>query len=172
MPAAISLQPQDVPAGNMQELYWLTYLLTGDRDHSEAAFMNTLVRDEENPRLGAFMLEWARKLVISSALGTIQPELRKSAARMGSTPERLHPGYTPWMAGGSLTKMDLERAILAIDTFPRCALLLTNLVGMPASDAAILLGVETKLVKAAQAAGLRELARNIAHGTSETLEAA
>ena len=56
-----------------------------------------------------------------------------------------------------MTKIQLERALLAIDVFPRCALLLSVFEKMPLADAAILLDAGLDLVRKAQEIGLREL---------------
>jgi DNA-directed RNA polymerase specialized sigma24 family protein len=60
------------------------------------------------------------------------------------------------------TTVDLERALLAIDVFPRAALLLSIFEGVPVADAAILLDAEPQLVRKAQAIGLMELTSRLA----------
>ena len=63
---------------------------------------------------------------------------------------------------GSIEKSDLERALLAIDIFPRCALLLTVFEKLSLDDATVLLGATKELLKKAREIGLYELARNLA----------
>jgi DNA-directed RNA polymerase specialized sigma24 family protein len=63
-----------------------------------------------------------------------------------------------------MTKSELERAVLAIDAFPRCALLLTVFEGLSIEDAASLLNAGEALVKLAQSVGFVQLTRSIASG--------
>jgi hypothetical protein len=63
-----------------------------------------------------------------------------------------------------MTKPEFERAVLALDVFPRCALLLTIFEKLSIQDAVALLGVEQALLRKAQGLGLIELTRNIALG--------
>ena len=65
-------------------------------------------------------------------------------------------------------KVQLERALLAIEVFPRCALLLSVFEGMTLEDAVILLGADRRLVRKGQMTGLRELTRNLARMQGST----
>jgi hypothetical protein len=101
-------------------------------------------------------------LVIGRALAAIRDDLAASARRTAAI--RAEKGALPprsW-ALGNTTRGQLERALLAIDVFPRCALLLLVFEGVPLEDAAILLDGDRELVRHAQATGLRELTRNLA----------
>ncbi|MBV8729249.1 MAG: hypothetical protein JO336_05520 [Acidobacteriia bacterium] len=60
------------------------------------------------------------------------------------------------MLDTSTTKSDLERALLAVDLFPRAAVLLLVFERAPLKDAAILLDSEADLVQKAMVAGVRE----------------
>ena len=59
-------------------------------------------------------------------------------------------------------KPELERALLAIDPLPRCAVVLSVFEKLPAEDIATLLNVNLERLRAAIATGLTELARNLA----------
>jgi DNA-directed RNA polymerase specialized sigma24 family protein len=150
--------------GDIRERYWLAYLLTGDCSASEEAYVETLDFDYANPGYAQFMSEWAKKLIIRSALGKIHRQLRESIARMQTSGIAILPGTGSGRQIENITKKDLERALLAIDTFPRCVVVLTVLERMPVKAVAELLGVDTKLLKAAQVVGLAELTRNMAIG--------
>ena len=63
----------------------------------------------------------------------------------------------------------MERALLAIDIFPRCALLLSLFENFPLEDAATLLNEDPKLVAAARTIGLVELVRNLAQSPDSTV---
>jgi len=60
------------------------------------------------------------------------------------------------------TSTELEQALLAIDVFPRCALLLTVYEGLSQDVVATLMGTSPELVRKAQFLGLWELTRNLA----------
>jgi DNA-directed RNA polymerase specialized sigma24 family protein len=67
-----------------------------------------------------------------------------------------------WSFNPRTTKADLERVMLAIDVFPRAALLLLVFEGLQMADAATLLEADPSLIRKAQAIGLRELIANLA----------
>lgn len=154
------------------ELYWLAFLLTGDQQLSVQAFTNALdFEDGANPFFRGWMISWARKLVIAAALGAIHSELRESVRRversrvedseyLGSLPSGIWTGFQ------GITQSEFERAVLALDVFPRCALLLTVFEKLSIQDTEVLLGADEALVRKAQGLGLIELTRNIARGRS------
>jgi len=160
VPAVFDSQLTELVTANSSEIYWLIYLLTGNREGGGTSCAQVAVR--ENPGFTGFMSDWARKLVISSALGTMRPQLQKSIEQVRSAHSGLPIGPLQPMSPEKLTKTDLGRAVLAIDAFPRCVLVLTIFESMPAAEAARLLGVDTKLLKSAQAIALTELTRNLA----------
>jgi DNA-directed RNA polymerase specialized sigma24 family protein len=153
------------------ELYWLAFLLTGDREQSVQAFTRAFeLENGANPVFRQFMVSWARKLVIAASLATIETELRQSACRIADADGQdsaTLAGSLPsdaWTGDGHMTKFELERAVLAIDAFPRCALLLTVFERLSIEDAASLLNASEALVKIAQGVGFIQLTRNIASG--------
>jgi DNA-directed RNA polymerase specialized sigma24 family protein len=153
------------------ELCWLAFLLTGDREQSVQAFTRAFeLENGANPVFRQFMVSWARKLVIAASLATIETELRQSACRIADADGQdsaTLAGSLPsdaWTGDGHMTKFELERAVLAIDAFPRCALLLTVFERLSIEDAASLLNASEALVKIAQGVGFIQLTRNIASG--------
>jgi DNA-directed RNA polymerase specialized sigma24 family protein len=143
----------------MSELYWLAYLLTGDRERSVQAYTGALNSEAPAPALQKFMYSWARRLVIVAALGTIRPQLRAGMLRTrAATPDEL-----AGLAGlasvdhARLTKQELEEVLLAMDAFSRSAVILTILEGLPVKEAAELLGADADAVKTAQARGVAEM---------------
>jgi DNA-directed RNA polymerase specialized sigma24 family protein len=145
-------------------IYWLVYLLTGHRGLSADVTLETLVfPDDANPSFSAWMLAWSRRVFIAKALAAIRDDLAVSARRTASKPAE-KAGLPPrnWTLDGDTSKVQLESALLAIDVFPRCALLLSVFEGMSLDDVAILLDGERDLVRKAQMIGLRELTRNLA----------
>jgi len=145
-------------------IYWLAFLLTGHRGMSVDVTLEALVLpDDVNPFFSTWMLAWSRRVFIAKALAAIRDELAASARRTES--KRAEKAALPprnWTLDGDTTKVQLESALLSIDVFPRCALLLSVFEGMSLEDAAILLDAEQDLVRKAQMIGLRELTRNLA----------
>jgi hypothetical protein len=150
---------------NSSELYWLAYLLTGNEDRSVQAFGRALDTGENaNPAFNGFMNEWARKLIIVEALGGMEGELRRSMARVARATEK---GAEKELQGKlalrqGIAKEEFEQAVLAIDAFPRSAMLLTIFEGMTVGAAANLLHADEALTAAAQRIGIVQLTRNLA----------
>ena len=158
------------------DLYWLAFLLTGHRESSldvaiealrfQDGFQNGFqddFQDDANPFFSTWMLAWSRRVVIAKALAAIRDELAASGRLTASKrAQKPAPSLRNWVLDGRATKVQLERALLAIDVFPRCALLLSVFDGMTLEDAAILLGADRRLVRKGQTTGLRELTRNLA----------
>jgi len=144
------------------DLYWLAFLLTGRREAGVDVAVEALDSADGNAFFSALMLAWARKVVIAKALGVIRQELAASALRIASARARNHPTPRNWSLSSEATKVELERALLAIDAFPRCVLLLSLFEGMSLDDATVLLDVDRELIRKAQAFALQELTNNLA----------
>ncbi len=144
-------------------LYWLAFLLTGDREASVDAAVETLDSSDGNAFFSAWMLAWSRKVVIAKALAAIRQELAASALRLASMRGRNYPAPPrDWSLSPGASKMQLESALLAIDTLPRCVLLLSLFEGLSLDDATVLLDVDRDLVGKAQAVALQQLTSNLA----------
>jgi hypothetical protein len=146
------------------DLYWLAFLLTGHREPSVGAALPVLdFEGGANSFFSTWMLGWSRRMVIAKALAAVRDELAASARRTAS--KRAEKADLPprnWVLDRDTTKIQLERALLAMDVFPRCALLLSVFEGMSLEDAAILLDADRDLVWKARMIGLQELTRNLA----------
>jgi len=144
-------------------LYRLAFLLTGREDISvEIASDITVSGDYASPLFGDWMRAWQRRLVIGKALAAIHAELADSARRTQLA--RLDGSAMParkWSLNPDTSEAELEKALLAIDLFPRVALLLMIFEGIRLADAATLLSADPALVRKAQAIGLQELTRNL-----------
>jgi DNA-directed RNA polymerase specialized sigma24 family protein len=145
-------------------IYWLAFLLTGDRARSLEVSSEALASpDDRSPFFATWMHAWSRRVVIAKALAAMRDELAASARRTLSA--RLDKAALParnWALAQGTTKLQLEAALLTIDVFSRCALLLSLFEGASLEDVAILLDSELALVRKAQAIGLHELTRNLA----------
>src|SRR5580692_7407896 len=145
------------------DLYWLAFLLTGRRDLSiDIAADAAASQDNANPFFADWMRGWQRRLVVAKALTAIHVELADSARQTEIASASNSGVPRDWSLSPDTTKADLERALLAIDLFPRATLLLLVFEGMRIADAATLLDAGPDLLKKAQAIGLRELTANLA----------
>jgi hypothetical protein len=145
------------------DLYWLAFVLTGRRDISiDIAVDATSSGEYANSFFADWMRGWRRRLVIGKALTAIHDELAESARRTKGARERNWATPRNWSLSPDIAKADLERALLTIDLFPRATLLLLVFEGVRIADAATLLNAKPKLLKKAQAIGLRELTANLA----------
>jgi len=148
------------------DLYWLAFLLTGEQDISVDIAADAVVSGlDARPSFNEWMLGWQRRLVIGKALTAIRDQLRNSALRtqLARVNGRAMPPSN-WSLDPGTTKADLQQALLAIDSFPRAALLLLTFEGLRMSDAASLLDAEPALIRKAQAIALYELTANLAGG--------
>ena len=149
------------------DLYWLAFLLTERQDISiDIAAETAVSADDASAFFADWMRGWQRRLVIGRALTASRDELDDSARRTRLAHGTVWPtGSTPprnWALSPDTTKADLEKALLAIDPFPRAALLLLVFEGIRMADAATLLDADPALIRKAQAIGLRELTANLA----------
>jgi DNA-directed RNA polymerase specialized sigma24 family protein len=146
------------------DLYWLAFLLTGARGESADLAVESIGTPDDRAFFSAWMLAWSRKVVISKALAAIRQDLADSAARIArARSPRCAPSLPrDWSLPPSASKLELERALLAIDAFPRCVLLLMLFEGLSLDDATVLLDVDRDLVRKAQVFALQELTRNLA----------
>jgi len=146
------------------DLYWLAFLLTGHRGLSVDATLEAVAfPSDANPFFSAWMVAWSRRVFIAKALATIRNELAASARRTASKgAEKTALPPRNWTLHRDTTKVQLESALLAIDVFPRCALVLSVFEGVSLEDVALLLDSERGLVRKAQMVGLRELTRDLA----------
>jgi hypothetical protein len=160
-----SLNQIDRQAAN---LYWLAFLLTGNRQASVDATVDALDSQDANPFFLGWMLAWARKVVIAKALAAIRQELVDSAKRIALArncgaallPRPALPRH--WSLAPGADRRDLEQALLAMDAFPRCVLLLLIFEKLSEDDVVVLLDADRELVRKAQALAVVELTRNLA----------
>src|SRR5579863_2652448 len=121
-----SKEIKDDAKKHVTDLYWLAFLLTGRQDLSiEIASDSVTSAEDASPLFADWMRGWQRRLVIGRALTAIHDELADSAGRTQLA--RANGSAMPqrnWSLSPSTTKAELEKALLAIDPFPRAALLL------------------------------------------------
>lgn len=152
------------------DLHWLAFLLTGRRDQSIDLAVETVAEfHTAQPFFTAWMEAWSRRVVIAKALTGIREELAASVRRTEF--RRFHGRTFPprhWRMNQGTTKSELEAALLAIDYFPRAALVLSVFEGVPAPDCAVILDATPALVKRALTIGLMELTGILAGAQGRT----
>jgi len=158
------MQTLDQSHKGAADLYRLAYLLTGQREVSVDVTLEAIdLGGDPASFFSSWMLAWSRRVVIAKALAAIHDELAASARRTASKrSERTALPPPTWALDRHTTAVQLERALLAIDVFPRCALLLTVFEGVSPEDAAILLDGTPASVRNARIIGMRELTRKLA----------
>jgi DNA-directed RNA polymerase specialized sigma24 family protein len=109
------------------------------------------------------MSAWSRRVVIAKALAAIRDQLAASARRTKSArPPKPALPDREWALDPGTSRACLERALLAIDVFPRAAVVLSFFEGVLLQDAAVLLDTEPEFVKKAQSIGIAELTSRLA----------
>ena len=106
--------PVELLTQQMAELYWLAFLITGDRDQSIGAFTDAVRFDEPAPTSRRSMLSWARTLIIVAALDAVRSQPRDSQQGTQIGAENCNPSRglvaTPLIGVQQLTKSDLEQS--------------------------------------------------------------
>jgi DNA-directed RNA polymerase specialized sigma24 family protein len=154
-------------------LYWLAYVITGDRERAIEAFNGAL----DLPNTYATMsrcnlLHCARRLVIISAINVMRTELQAAIAHPRPEIAFDLDLYPEWDTSAQLTREFLESALFQLDVFSRCSLLLTVFEKLPVCDAALLLNTDEELVRRAREYALCVLTAAIARLLSEQCAAA
>jgi hypothetical protein len=144
------------------ELYSLAFLFTGSTDGSVQALNRAVNYEGANGRIfGQSMNEASRKLIILEALDSIEIELEASKQRTSREAAVHQSGNPGWKRRERIARDEFETAVLAIDVFPRCAMLLTIFERMSIGLAAVLLDADSRLTAAAQEIGIVQLTENL-----------
>jgi hypothetical protein len=136
---------------NMSELYSLAFLLSGTEDRGVEAFDRALDFEDEDPR----------QMIIGEALGTIRTDLRASKQRVARAADE-GLANARWKRRAYIGREEFEEAVVAIDAFPRCAMLLTIFEGKSIEEASLLLREDERLTRKAQQMGIVQLTSNLA----------
>jgi DNA-directed RNA polymerase specialized sigma24 family protein len=141
----------------------LAWLLTGERETSVDAALEALdTASDPNWSFEEWMSAWSRRVVIAKVLTAIRGELAESARRTAGIRIKDREFRPKGALGDGTTAIQLERALLTIDVFPRCSLVLTMFEGISVEDAAVLLDATAELVRKARTLALRDLVENLA----------
>ena len=142
------------------------------RQHDDATLEALDTASDPDWSFAQWMSAWSRRVVIAKALTGIRAELAESARRTASLRLRnqeLPPGIA--RLGDGPTPVQLERALLAIDVFPRCALVLTVFEGISIVDTAVLLDTTEEFVRKARTFALTQMLANLQQLEAWTPEA-
>ena len=168
MTSLVTLSARDRTDEIVSGLCWLAFLVTENWHFSVDVVCSVL--DPED-LYGTFpcqrMILRSRRRVAAAALASTRAELPGSARRTeralatdwNARSKRLFREPSP---GSAITKPALQRALLGIDIFPRCALLLIVFEGLPIDEAALLLEENEELVMGALGFALLQLTENLA----------
>jgi DNA-directed RNA polymerase specialized sigma24 family protein len=139
---------------DMESLYQLSFLLTGNQDEAEQCFLEGL--DACLSGISVFREwadVWARRIIIRQAL-------RMRAEHAGSL--RWAPGLVESADEGVLSKTSLQRIeftrVLALEDFERSVFVLSILEGYSTQSCALLLGASREEVLEARARALQNIA--------------
>lgn len=146
------------------DLYWLAFLITNRQGLSLDLAIDALTfQPTADGCFAGGRSESPRLLVIREALAAVNQELAASAHRTEmDRSEPTQPLPSKWTLDPSTTKAELERALLDIDVFPRCALLLTVYERLPMHVASMLMDANANVIRKGIAFASTELTRNLA----------
>ena len=145
-------------------LYSIAFLLTGRSELSLALTMEVLDSENDGETFFSFQrLTRLRSTVIEKAVASVREEIAVSARQTAWLPltEVCMPPST-WSLAPNTSRLEIERALLAIEIFPRCALLLIVFEGLSFEGASILLSSNEELTVKGQLVGLWDLTRYLA----------
>ena len=162
----VTCSARDLTDELVSSLCWLAFLVTENWRLSVEVVSSVLDPDDlYESFLRQGMILTSRRCVAAAAISRIRAELPASAHRtaraaaMGCALSK--PFSADSSAGLRLTKPALQQGLLAIDIFPRCALLLIVFEGLSIGEAALLLEENEALVRNALGFALIQLTRNL-----------
>jgi len=136
-------------AGDMNGLYLLSFLLTGDHAMAEQCFVRGL---EDSTKSNAVFKEWARswarRMIIQNAILMVRPQPTDSN-RPGDV---LHDGVAP-----VLTERPEIAALIALPAFERFVFVISVLEGYSAKNCSLLLACNRADVIAARTDALQNI---------------
>lgn len=153
-------------------LYWLAYVITGDRERAIVAFSGALdLADASSTVSRNTLLFWARRLVILSAVSMVRTELQSAIAQ--PRPElSLNLKQYPGDPNAPLNRKILESALFQLDVFSRCSLVLSVFEKLPVRVVALLLNTDEASVRRAREYAMCALTTELVRLLSEQCVAA
>jgi hypothetical protein len=122
---------RDVFSSNMNGLYWLAYLMTGDHEMAERCFVTGIDHCLDGRTVFKECAQrWARRAIIKNAIRMILPELTSQS-------ERLKSNLDPLI---NLPGTDYPfRNVVQLEPFERCVFVISVLEGFSDSECSLLL---------------------------------
>ena len=140
---------------DMNRLYLLSFLLTGDHSMAEKCFVRGLDDSREgNPVFREWARSWARRAIIQSAIQIIRPRPTVSG-RSSSTSDR--------SAGHAMTEPAKIAKIVELPAFERFAFVMSVLERYSDQECSLLLNCTRGEVIAARTRVLQKIARSAEH---------
>jgi DNA-directed RNA polymerase specialized sigma24 family protein len=150
---------------NAAELYWLGYILTGDREKAIAVLQAAFNIAGEMSRSTRLPDVAARRAIIVSAVRRECQALRDAAVGLANrlSAEESIWAFTPPQPGiiSHFKRSDLERGFAALHLFCRYSLILTVFEGLSIRQAAKLLNAHELVVRRARDLGLLTLVHHV-----------
>ena len=136
---------------DMNSLYLLSFLLTGDREKAELCFVSGLEDAVEgNPVFKEWARSWARRVIIQNAVRVINP---RAEEKDGSN---IPPVNSNGNTLAAENPMEI-RAVLRLEPFERFVYVVTVLEHYSDHDTSLLLGCARRDVIAARARALQQI---------------
>jgi DNA-directed RNA polymerase specialized sigma24 family protein len=135
---------------DMNSLYLLSFLLTGDRAIAEQCYVGGLhIAQEENQVFKEWVESWARRAIIQNAIRMIRPRLVADRAPSVPTSNLDH----------SITERAEIAGIVHLPVFERFAFVMSVLERYSDQECSLLLGCKRSDVVAARTRALEHIAR-------------
>lgn len=132
---------------NMDRLYLLSLLLTGDQVAAERCFVQGLADSKEgNPVFREWAESWARRAIVQNAIQTIQPQARDIIP-------------SKFAEDAAIAQPREVMAILSLPAFDRFAYVLSVLEGYSLQDCTLLLACSRAEVVAARMRALQQVVK-------------
>jgi DNA-directed RNA polymerase specialized sigma24 family protein len=141
---------------NLDRLYQLSLLLTGDPEKAEQCFVAGF---EESVRANApfknWARSWAKRVIIKNAIRALQP----------------HPGSTGSSSAGSSQKRSAMESLLALGDFERFVFVMSVLERYSDKECSVLLGCSPHEIQTARIRALEQLASSLTSTGRESKQA-
>jgi DNA-directed RNA polymerase specialized sigma24 family protein len=139
---------------NMNSLYQLSYLLTGDDEKAQQCFVAGFEHSAEaNNVFKDWARAWAKRAIIKNAIRALQPQAADSESSLPASvvPEKdklrvIRDGH-----------LEID-SVLALEDFERFVFVMTVLEGYSDHDSALLIGCSIAEIRAARICALEEIA--------------
>lgn len=141
---------------NLDRLYRLSLLLTGDTTKAEQCFVAAL---EDSAKPNALFKDWARswakRVIIKNAIHALQP----------------HPGTTGSAIAGSPQRRSAAQNLLALGDFERFVFVMSVLERYSDEECSVLLGCSPQEIQTARIRALGQLASSLTSTERESEQA-